>query len=597
MNKSIFFRRVLAILLLALVLWTALTALFYSLFSRPVFTQIKVRDMQPKAEVIAELASKSFLSGDIFLNSLLQSSFELFDAWIFVVDGISGEIRINSLPAGEDASLEFINESISRNLDQLLTGDFASLWFTANLPRASGTSEVLFIGVPVKISFGTQDSVVGAIFFVAPMDEMNAGLSSMNIALLFSSLFVLMLMAGPVYLVIARLTRPLRQTRDVALAMANGDFTVRADATQRGEIGELAATINNMAAKLAASIADLTLERNRLRQILGGMSEGLLAISQDELVTQSNPALGRLLGLGSLPEPGSSLSLLSGCAGLSEAFRSAITENHDVSLALRRGEHIIEGQISPLSELSGTVIGAVGLFRDVTEAERLEQTRRDYVANVSHELRTPLTAMRALVEPLHDGMVSSEDDRKRYYGIILQEIIRLSRLINDMLELSRLQAGTLSIPQTDFDLEQLLHDLADRVGLQAEDAGLVLELPANLADCPPVRGNPDRIEQVMIILVDNAFKFTPAGGTVSISVDWNQSQVFISVEDSGSGIAAEDVGHVFERFYKADKAHQQPGTGLGLAIAREILQQMGQTITVRSEPGHGAVFTFTLARA
>lgn len=599
MNKSIFFRRVLTILLLALLLWTVLTAVLYALISRPIFTQIKVSDMQPKAEAFADLASQSFLSGDVFFNSLLRSSYELFDAWVFVVDGVSGDIRNTSLPATEAAASSIILTRIDSNLETLLTGDYASLWFTEKMPWSSGSSEALFIGVPVKVGFGANQLVVGALFFVAPMDEMNAGLTSMNIALLYSALLVLLVMAAPVYLISARLIRPLRQTRDIALAMANGDFSLRADTNQRGEIGELAATMNHLADKLALSIADLTLERNRLRQILGGMSEGLLAVSHDLQITQANPALTALLGFDQPPRAGSSLHDIGLNDGqLTEAYDAAIAQSREVTLTIHRGSRIIQGQVAPLCDESdtGKVSGAVGLFRDITEAERLEQTRRDYVANVSHELRTPLTAMRALVEPLRDGMVSTDQDRQRYYGIILQEIIRLSRLINDMLELSRLQAGNLAMPISTINLEQLLRDLADRVSLQAEDAGLTFELPTKLAGCPPVRGNPDRIEQVLIILVDNAIKFTPAGGRVSISVDWNERQVLISVADTGSGILPEDIDYVFERFYKADKAHQQPGTGLGLAIAREILSQMGQTITVRSQPGQGAVFTFTLAR-
>ena len=600
MNKSIFFRRVLTILVLALLLWTALTAIFYSLVSRPVFTQIKVRDMQPKAEVIANLASQSFLSGDIFFNSLLKSSFELFDAWVFVVDGITGDIRSTSLPAGETGTLDVIQARISSNLDDLLNGGYASLWFIEKIPSESASSEVLFIGVPIKVGYGQNQLVVGAIFFVAPMDEMNAGLTSMNIALLYSALLVLLVMAAPVYLISARLIRPLRQTRDIALAMANGDFSLRADTGQSGEIGELAATMNNLADKLALSIAALTLERNRLRQILGGMGEGLLAVDRDLVITQANLALTELLGLAASPVAGSSLDAFAANADeLAAAYKNAIEGKQEITVTLQRGSRIIQGHVAPLCEESeiSIVAGAVGLFRDITEAERLEQTRRDYVANVSHELRTPLTAMRALVEPLHDGMVSSEQDRQRYYGIILQEIVRLSRLINDMLELSRLQSGTLSMPISEIDLEQLLRDLADRVSLQAEDADLTFELPSDLTGCPPVRGNPDRIEQVLIILVDNALKYTPAGGRISISADWNDRQVLVSVADTGVGIMPDDIDNVFERFYKADKAHQQPGTGLGLAIAREILSQMGQTIQVRSEPGQGAVFTFTLARA
>lgn len=598
MKKSFFFRRVLALLLVAILLWAALTALLYSFISRPVFRQIKTDEQQPQATLIAELVARNFLSTDHDLELLLNSSVEIFNAWIMVVDRMSGQTRYSSLPADESSSTAAIQDLIEKNTETLIDGKYASISFTAPLELSTGSTEVLFTGVPVSLQFNEQSQMtIGAVFFITKMDEMNAGLNSMNIALLFASLLVLLLMIVPAYLATAKLIRPLRQTRDVALAMAEGNFGVRADSNQHGEIGELASTMNNLADKLAGSIAELTLERNRLRMILEGMNDGLLAVGYDGLITQTNPAFCRLLGIDCLPAQHSSLEQFTGHTDLAGAYQTALNENKDVALILQRNNRIIQGQIVPLCENDERPIGAVGLFRDITEAERLEQTRRDYVANVSHELRTPLTAMRALVEPLNDGMVSSEDDRRRYYGIILREIIRLSRLINDMLELSRLQAGMLSMPQINFELDQLISDLVDRMAAPIEDAGLTIELPVNLADCPQVIGNPDRVEQVLLILIDNAVKFTPAGGKIRLGVEWNDRQILVSVADNGIGIAPEDIDNVFDRFYKADKAHQQPGTGLGLAIAQEILQRMGQTIRVSSTPGQGTVFTFTLNKS
>ncbi len=597
MQKSIYFRRVLALLLLALLLWAILTALLYSFISRPIFTRIKVDELQPKAEVIAGMASKNFLENDPYFDTLLNSSFDFFDAWIFVVDGLSGVILNNSLPASSAEIEPEIRSQINENMPSLMSGKYSSLWFSSRLKQSAGSGEMLFIGVPVQLLFGSKTNTVGAVFFVRPLEELNAGLRSMNTALMVSSLLVFLLMIVPAYFATARLIRPLRQTCDVAQAMAAGDFGVRADARQKGEIGELAATMNNLAAKLEANLSALTMERNRLSQILEGMSEGLIAVDRSLGITKANPAVGCLLGSASPGEPIHDFSQLPDRADLIQAFKKAIMENDEVTLTLLHNGCNILGQIAPLCDESGQVAGAVGLFRDVTESVHLEQTRRDYVANVSHELRTPLTAMRALIEPLRDGLVTSDSDRHRYYGIMLRETIRLSRLINDMLELSRLQAGSLSIAVEPFDLQPLMDELEQKMAVQAEDSDLILHFPDNLGQCPRVIGNQDRVEQVLVILIDNAMKYTPAGGKIDLHLSWNDRQVFIAVQDTGIGIAAEDVSKVFDRFYKADKAHQQPGTGLGLAIAREILLQMGQAIQVKSELGHGSVFSFTLDRA
>ena len=253
--------------------------------------------------------------------------------------------------------------------------------------------------------------------------------------------------------------------------------------------------------------------------------------------------------------------------------------------------------ISPIIDEIGATAGAVGLFSDITQQERLERTRREYVANVSHEMRTPLTAMRALIEPLKEGMVTSEDARMRYYDIILREILRLSRLINDQLELSRLQSGTLAIQKERMRLEDLVLDVCDRYSSIAQEHSLKFDLDTDFGQCPAVYSNADRIEQMMVILLDNAIKYTPEGGSISVSATWDEKNVTMCVSDTGVGIAREDLPYVFDRFYKVDKAHSGKGSGLGLSIAKELLMRMGEEIWVVSEQGKGSKFFFTIKRA
>jgi two-component system sensor histidine kinase ResE len=233
------------------------------------------------------------------------------------------------------------------------------------------------------------------------------------------------------------------------------------------------------------------------------------------------------------------------------------------------------------------------VLRDSTQAIRLEQTRRDYVANVSHELRSPLTALRCLLEPLRDGMIASEDKKQEIYETLLRETLRLSRLVDDMLELSRLQSGALALEKTAFSPLILCRQIADMIEPRAAEGGLSIltDLPDELPIC---FSNPDRIEQVLIALLDNAIKFTPAGGTVSIGARALVDFVEISVSDTGSGIPPVDLHNVFDRFYKADKAHAGHGTGLGLAIARELMSMLGETIGCENLPEGGARFTFTV---
>jgi signal transduction histidine kinase len=192
-------------------------------------------------------------------------------------------------------------------------------------------------------------------------------------------------------------------------------------------------------------------------------------------------------------------------------------------------------------------------------------------------------------------MVTEEADRQRYYDIILREIQRLSRLINDQLELSRLQSGNLAIQKSVMTLDDVVYDVCDRYTTIAEEHGLELKLETDFAQCPPVYANADRVEQMLIILVDNAIKYTEKG-SVTVWADWDDERVVMHVKDTGIGIEENDLPYVFDRFYKVDKAHSGKGSGLGLSIAKELLKQMDEEIWVTSEKGQGTEFSFTLHR-
>ena len=389
---------------------------------------------------------------------------------------------------------------------------------------------------------------------------------------------------------------PIARLRDVAVSMSEGDLEARADETADGELGELGQALNKLSYQLSRNMYTLIVERNRLRNMLNGLSEGIVAIDAEGQVTHTNPALDKFftkqkLAL-HLPDPRMKLI---GDKSIWEDFDSVIASGEPMTRTLESKDMTLRLTITPIVDEIGSIAGAVGLFSDITQMERLERTRREYVSNVSHELRTPLTAMRALVEPLSEGMVTDEADRQRYYGIILREIQRLSRLINDQLELSRLQSGTLAIQKSLMSLDDVVYDVCDRYSTIAAEHGLELKLGTDFSQCPQVYANADRVEQMLIILVDNAIKYTERG-SVTVWADWDDERVVMHVKDTGIGIEENDLPYVFDRFYKVDKAHSGKGSGLGLSIAKELLKQMDEEIWVTSEKGEGTEFSFTIHR-
>jgi PAS domain S-box-containing protein len=414
---------------------------------------------------------------------------------------------------------------------------------------------------------------------------------------LLGALIGALLASAAGFLLVSRFVRdavePISALRDAAVKISKGALETRASEKWPGELGELGRAINNLSYQLSYNMYQLILERNRLKQMLDNLSEGIIAVDAEGKLTHRNPAVDALMGSGAHVSD-VRLHRMDG-GRVWQDFKAAIETGKSVERDVELRGKVIRIAISPIIDEIGEAAGAVGLFSDITQQERLERTRRDYVANVSHEMRTPLTAVRALIEPLKEGMVTDEAARMRYYEIILREVMRLSRLIADLMELSRLQSGALAVEKKRVLLDELLTDVCERYAMIAEEHALNFRVDADFSRLPAVYTNPDRLEQIMVILLDNAIKYTE-NGTVSVSASWDDDRVTISVSDTGVGIAPEDLPHVFERFYKVDKAHSGKGSGLGLSIARELWNWMGEELYVESEKGKGSAFRFTISR-
>ncbi len=463
-----------------------------------------------------------------------------------------------------------------------------------SIDQEGSKNSITIVQVPIQY----EGHIVAYLIIGDQVTSVTTTLSDFSQYVFLSTLVVSLAMLLPVYFASKRLIRPLNRVTDVANALGQGNFSIRANDKTKGEIGDLAASVNDLAEKLSKSITSVTTERNRLKEIFDIISEGIVSVNKDLQPDYSNNAIATLFEKVPRKNLFTEKLQLIPFEEVWEDFDNCLKTGETYERTIEAKDCAYSSTIVPIKDNEKAIIGATGFFRDISEQERLEQTRRDYVANVSHELRTPLTAMRGLVEPLADGMVKKEEDRQRYYGIILHETMRLSRLIDDMLELSRLQARTLAFKTFPFDLNKLLSEFETKFKPVMEEAELNFSVEYKTGPLPTVMGNPDRVEQIIVILLDNAKKYTPAGGSITISTEYSNEtdQVLVSVIDTGQGIHEYDIDHIFDRFYKADRARGKKGTGLGLAIAKELLSYMGETITVQSEYGEGTTFTFTLKR-
>ncbi len=499
---------------------------------------------------------------------------------LYTAEGAQG---VEAQPQGEEAA-----SPIDGNAEEISV---------SYLP-AEDAQDMVAVGLPVR----RWGRVVGAVVLGQTMPEVTAGLSTLYKAVRFVLLAVVLLMLPVACLASARAARPIRQMRDAALRMARGDFRTRTFESERGEIGALGFALNHLAGGLEGTLASLSEERGRLSHILNGLSEGVVALDARGRVTHVNDALYAILDA---QKGETDPRELIACDAVRKAFARVLGGQGVQEAQFHRGEKAIRVRVCPMAtqadEGAGRAAlrqaaGAVGVFSDITQAERLERTRRDYVANVSHELRTPLTALRGLIDPLRDGLVSDDAQRARLLDTMLQKTLYLTRLVGDMLELSRLQSGAVSAARGTFGVREALLSVCKAYEAPAEERNQTLraDLPDGL---PRVRGDAQVAARVLRTLLSNACRYTPCGGHIRVYARLEGDRVVVHVADDGVGIAPGDLPHVFERFYKADKAHGGGGTGLGLAIAREALRVQGEQIFAASKPGEGSDFSFTLGLA
>jgi two-component system, OmpR family, phosphate regulon sensor histidine kinase PhoR len=381
----------------------------------------------------------------------------------------------------------------------------------------------------------------------------------------------------------ARVARPLTAMAVAAQRIAEGDFVAAPVRITDDEIGDLAAALSEVSRRLAGTVRELTSERDKLRAVLAGMSEGVALVARGRIVL-ANPAFSKLIGAigpveGRTPLEASRLPELA--EAVSHASAGRASGGRDASL----GPRIVHLYAEPIDRGAGVVL----VLLDVTEARSLERMRRDFVANASHELRTPVAAIRGVVETLLAAPDMGAADRERFEKILAAHVDRLSRLVNDLLDLSHAEAGGPRLRPVRLPLTEPAELAVAAVRHRSEAKRVRIALSI---DGVEIEADPIAVEQVLTNLLDNAVKYSPEGGRIDVRAARDGDRVRIEVQDAGPGIAAEHLPRLFERFYRVDPARSraQGGTGLGLAIVKHLVQAHGGEVSVASEVGRGTTF-------
>ncbi len=455
--------------------------------------------------------------------------------------------------------------------------------------------DLLYVAVPVR-----DDKLVGIVRVAMPLVAIQRTTARVLHTVAVASVLVGLVTVPILYWLSRRVTRPILQMREVAGRMARGDFTERAPARVSGELGELATALNDMSSQLATHIHELSEEKADLGAILAGMTEGVLVVRPDGRIRLTNQALRSPFAIS---EEAVGKTVL-------EAFRnvplhelvSEVIQKGDVAAReltfLTPNERAYELSATRLHDHQGTLSGVIVVFHDITRMRQFENTRKEFVANVSHELRTPLSIIKGYVETLLDEQPPDEETAREFLQTIQRHSRRLEALIADLLSISALESQQARLNFEPVRMQAAAQSVVDELARQAFEkfVAVSLEIPEQL---PPVRADAQRLHQVLFNLLDNAIKYTPSGGHVTIRAEEKNGFIETTVADDGPGIAPEHLPHVFERFYRVDKARSRElgGTGLGLSIVKHIVQSHSGRVWAESELEKGSTFYFTLPRA
>jgi two-component system phosphate regulon sensor histidine kinase PhoR len=387
------------------------------------------------------------------------------------------------------------------------------------------------------------------------------------------------------------LLRPVEAVRGAALRIAGGDQTARVNDEATGEAGALVSAFNEMAGAVQRQLATAGQERGRLAAALNSSVDALIAANAQGDVLYANYAAERLF-----QRPASEI------VGRPFAFT---LPNDAVIAAMRASRERMESQATQIErpgrqylQVISTPIAGGGdwavlvVFHDLTEVRRTDQIRRDFVANVGHELRTPLAAIKSVVDTLTAGAIEEPEVAREFLGRADLEVDRLVQMVEELMELSRIESGVLPLSVAPTNIAGLLSEAVERLRPQAERKDITLSLDVDGAIEFPVDGR--RIEHAIVNLVHNAIKFTPEGGSVAVTAERQPDALEIKVSDTGIGIASEDLTRIFERFYKVDQARAGIGSGLGLAVVKHTVEAHGGSVHAESGRGRGSTFKITV---
>ncbi|MCT4398895.1 cell wall metabolism sensor histidine kinase WalK [Pediococcus ethanolidurans] len=455
--------------------------------------------------------------------------------------------------------------------------------------------------IPLISTSGNSNSVVGALYVRANLESVYSNVNKITLIFFVAASFAIVVGLLLAIIISRAITRPIEEMKKQTMRIARGDYSGHVHVYGKDELGQLASAVNNLSVRVEEAQESTESEQRRLDSVLAHMTDGVIATDRRGRITIVNDMALDFLSADAEHTAG---KLILDVLDIRTTYTlRELLENQDdivLDFSTKTQDLILHASFALIQRESGFISGLVCVLHDVTEQQKIDQDRKQFVSNVSHELRTPLTSLKSYIEALTDGAWKDPKVAPQFLKVTQDETDRMIRMINDLLSLSRMDSGTAKLDLELINLNELFNHVLDRFDMILKtddnpDKNYTIKREFTRRDLW-VEVDTDKFQQVLDNLMNNAIKYSPDGGQITCRLLETHNHVILSVSDQGLGIPKKDLTHVFDRFYRVDKARSraQGGTGLGLAISKEIISMHGGRIWVDSKEGRGSIFYISL---
>jgi two-component system, OmpR family, phosphate regulon sensor histidine kinase PhoR len=539
-----------------------------------------------KSQLVNEAKLVANISASNFADPALQSNLNA------MAQSIGAEINTRITFIATDGTVLGDNDQSAANMENHATRPEVVTALAGGIGQDTRYSTTLheymmYAAAPVI----NQGQEVGVARVALPLTTVESSVNSEILTIVTAIIIAALLFILVAALIARMITRPVRQITKAAVGITAGNLGQQIEIRTNDEIGRLAHTFNEMSQNLKTTMAAIVDERSNLAIVLANLTDGVIMTDTEVKIMLTNPAAERLFNFKEGDVKGLTLIEAVHDYEIDEVVKRCEKTNQEQTAQLESNGRFIRVVAVPINRAAS--YSTLVLFQDLTELRNLQTMRRELIGNISHDLRTPIAGIKAMVETLQ---YSAIDDRKAALDFLTRingEVDRLTQMVTELTELSHIETGKAELRRVPTNINNVIEEVTAQMKPLAESKQV--NIKTNLDPrLPVINIDKDRIRQTLTNLVHNAIKFNHPAGKVLISTVVNKESVVVSVSDTGIGISKEDLPHIFERFYKADKARSQSGSGLGLAIAKHTIQAHGGNISVTSEEGKGADFTFSL---